>query len=246
MLTLAVTPAYGAPLSWMQRSAGVSLVLLLHGVLAAALVWLGNDRPQLEMAPIAVSLISAPAPLPLAPAPAAEAEPAAAAAPVRRSEQLPAPVISHSNPLAAAEAPVVTAAPVAVEPTPVQERAIQEEAAAPAMAAPAIASAAPAAEARHEVELEETPARFDAAYLNNPQPVYPAMSRRLKETGEVLLRVRVEASGRPGAVEIFRSSGYERLDQAAREAVLKWVFIPARRGEQAVAAWVRVPVNFYR
>ena len=35
-----------------------------------------------------------------------------------------------------------------------------------------------------------------------------------------------------------------RLDQAALDAVRQWRFVPARQGEQAVAAWVLVPIQF--
>jgi protein TonB len=86
--------------------------------------------------------------------------------------------------------------------------------------------------------------RFDAAYLDNPAPVYPALSRRMSEEGRVLLRVYVEAGGRPSQVQIKTSSGSPRLDRAAGQAVSRWKFIPARRGAEAVGAWVLVPIVF--
>ncbi|MDE0853533.1 MAG: energy transducer TonB, partial [Nevskia sp.] len=75
-------------------------------------------------------------------------------------------------------------------------------------------------------------------------PDYPHLSRRLKESGTVLLRVLVSAEGRPGQIELNQSSGYVRLDQAAIEAVRQWRFVAAKQGEQAVSAWVIVPINF--
>lgn len=87
-------------------------------------------------------------------------------------------------------------------------------------------------------------ARYDAAYLHNPRPAYPPMSRRLGEEGRVLLRVRVGADGHPVAVDVDRSSGFERLDEAARRAVGNWRFVPARRGDEPVEGSVRVPVVF--
>lgn len=87
-------------------------------------------------------------------------------------------------------------------------------------------------------------ARFDADYLNNPKPHYPSASRRLREEGEVMLRVRVSAAGLAENVEIKHSSGFIRLDQAAVDAVTRWRFVPARRGDEAVAAWVQVPITF--
>ena len=86
--------------------------------------------------------------------------------------------------------------------------------------------------------------RFDAAYLSNPAPVYPALSRRLGEEGKVVLRALVEPEGRSGQIEIRSSSGSPRLDQAAVEAVRRWKFIPARRGDETVAAWVLIPIVF--
>ncbi len=89
------------------------------------------------------------------------------------------------------------------------------------------------------------PARFNAAYLNNPAPAYPALARRLGEQGKVLLRAHVLPSGKPETVEIQESSGSQRLDVAARDAVARWQFIPARQGEVALAAWVVVPIHFH-
>lgn len=91
---------------------------------------------------------------------------------------------------------------------------------------------------------EGTRPRFDADYLHNPRPVYPPMSRRMGEEGKVYLRVRVEADGSPSWVEIKTSSGSPRLDQAAENAVRRWRFVPAKRGDEAISAWVVVPISF--
>ena len=45
-------------------------------------------------------------------------------------------------------------------------------------------------------------------------------------------------------VQIRTSSGSSRLDQAAKEAVDRWRFVPARQGDEAVGAWVLVPISF--
>ena len=89
-----------------------------------------------------------------------------------------------------------------------------------------------------------TAARFDADYLQNPAPAYPALSRRLREEGKVMLRVFVETSGRPSQIEIKSSSGSPRLDQSAQEAVSRWKFIPARQGQDVIGAWVLVPIIY--
>ena len=93
-------------------------------------------------------------------------------------------------------------------------------------------------------ELAIEPSRFGAAYLNNPAPDYPASSRRFSEQGIVLLRVLVSLSGQAESVQIENSSGYSRLDQAAIKAVKMWSFIPAKRNNQPLSAYVLVPVKF--
>jgi protein TonB len=94
-------------------------------------------------------------------------------------------------------------------------------------------------------ELEPIVAvRFDADYLNNPSPKYPALSRRLREQGVVMVRVHVLSDGLPQTVELKSTSGSERLDQAALDAVRQWRFVPAKRGSEAIAAWVVVPISF--
>lgn len=87
--------------------------------------------------------------------------------------------------------------------------------------------------------------QFDAAYLNNPPPAYPPVSRRLREEGRVVLHVRVLPDGLPDEIEVQSTSGSPRLDQAARETVRRWRFVPARQGGDAIAAWVRVPIAFF-
>ncbi|WLT30480.1 energy transducer TonB [Geothrix sp. PMB-07] len=86
--------------------------------------------------------------------------------------------------------------------------------------------------------------RFDAAYLQNPEPDYPALSKRFGEEGKVILRVLVNPEGQPEQVEVRQSSGHARLDQAALGTVKRWRFTPARRGTERLAAWVLVPLSF--
>jgi protein TonB len=89
-----------------------------------------------------------------------------------------------------------------------------------------------------------TPPVFSAAYLKNPPPDYPAVARRRGQEGLVLLAVLVNESGAPAEVRVAESSGSSVLDDAALDAVRRWSFVPARRGDLAIAAWVEVPVRF--
>lgn len=85
---------------------------------------------------------------------------------------------------------------------------------------------------------------FNADYLDNPAPAYPALSRRLGEQGRVILRVLVNVRGTADDVQVRTPSGYARLDDAARDTVRSWRFVPARRGAEPVPAWVLIPISF--
>ena len=88
-----------------------------------------------------------------------------------------------------------------------------------------------------------TPAH-DAGYLHNPKPKYPAVAVARNWEGLVRLRVYVLPNGTPGQVLLQQSSGHESLDEAALDVVQRWRFVPAKRGEQAIASWVVVPLVF--
>jgi protein TonB len=92
--------------------------------------------------------------------------------------------------------------------------------------------------------LPTTPAQVDPNYLHRPNPIYPAASKRLREAGTVLLRVSLDAAGTVHDVKVQTTSEYQRLDQAAIEAVRQWRFIPASKGQQAIASTVLVPIEF--
>jgi protein TonB len=74
--------------------------------------------------------------------------------------------------------------------------------------------------------------------------MYPSVSRRQGEQGRVLLRVLVNTSGSADEVQVRTSSGFPRLDDAARETVRRWRFVSAKRGTEPVAAWVLIPISF--
>ena len=75
-------------------------------------------------------------------------------------------------------------------------------------------------------------------------PRYPEAARREGVEGVVTLRFEVLANGTIGTVQVQQSAGREDLDRAAVEAVRAWLFEPARRGKEAVAVWVTLPVRF--
>ncbi len=80
--------------------------------------------------------------------------------------------------------------------------------------------------------------------LHNEPPEYPEESRIAGEQGAVILQVRVTAAGEPASVAILKSSGFFRLDQAARCAVQHWKFHPGILAGTPVASEADVPVHF--
>jgi protein TonB len=82
-------------------------------------------------------------------------------------------------------------------------------------------------------------------YASAPAPTYPREAMLDGIEGTVLLKVLVDVDGKPLSVEIERSSGNRRLDDAARRQVLrKWMFRPAIRDGQAIQVFGMVPVSF--
>jgi TonB family protein len=81
-------------------------------------------------------------------------------------------------------------------------------------------------------------------YLRAEPPVYPRESQRRHEYGTVTLRVLVDTDGRPAKIDIEQSSGYERLDAAAREAVENFLFRPYEVNGIRQAAQVLIPIGF--
>lgn len=203
--------------SSLERAFNLLAVILLHVVLAYALLFFSVKNELISLPPsISVRL------LPMIEEPPASVKPLPPPppkAPVRKQ-----PVV-QSQPVLAVAAPAAPST-FAVAPQPP----------APPVPQP-VAPPAP-------VPVAVIAARFDADYLHNPKPVYPALSRRLSEEGKVLLKVRVSAQGAALEVAIAKSSGFARLDAAAMEAVGRWRFVPARRGDEPVDSSVAVPITF--
>lgn len=84
----------------------------------------------------------------------------------------------------------------------------------------------------------------NAAYLNNPKPPYPAISRRLNEQGLVILRVFINTQGQAEKTELYQSSGHKRLDDSAQRTVAQWRFVPGTRNGVPQAMWFNVPIQF--
>ncbi len=205
-------------------------VLVLH----AGVVWILRQyvavQPELpKPAPLAVNWVTLPTPT-------APPEPLSAPRSNRVSASLPPPATPPTVavtqptalpvPLQAAESASVT--PEAPTPTP-------------ATTAPAVANPAPAAAPPSPQTLIPPSA---IRYLEAPAPQYPRASRRLGETGTVVVRVYVDEAGLPRTVQVAQSSGFTQLDDAAVAAVQQARFVPYLENGRATAGWARIPFPF--
>lgn len=216
---------------WTPQRLLAGFVLVSALVHVMVFVWMPAWQRLMVEAPVpvldVVLVAAAPQIVVAEPAPAKPAVPQRRIEPVsetkqaesKRVETLPRPVLP-------APAVIETAPAVAAAVPGVPRAAAESRTAAPAAEAPA------------------TPPLFNAAYLRNPAPVYPAIARRSGDQGTVMLKVLVSPEGAPLRVELDQSSGSKPLDTAALDAVKGWRFVPARRGAQNIEGWVRVPVVF--
>lgn len=217
----------------LERWSGLAIAIILHAAAIWGLLQVGAVRQAIVgAAPIMVNFITLPP------------QPAQYTAPPQEPERPPVtPESQPSPPKVATEPPPKPKPPVKPRksPPPPPPRAPEPP---PAVAAPSLPVAAPIEAAPPPAPAPVIPPSVGAAYLNNPKPAYPALSKRLREEGKVLLHVLIDAQGAAAQVELQESSGFSRLDQAAMEAVRSWRFVPAQQAGKAVSAWVTIPISF--
>lgn len=78
----------------------------------------------------------------------------------------------------------------------------------------------------------------------SPPPSYPPAALRRGDSGTVVVRVDVDATGYPSNVTIIERSGSRDLDRAASDAVRRWRFQPAQSNGQPVPGSIEVPFDF--
>jgi protein TonB len=96
------------------------------------------------------------------------------------------------------------------------------------------------------VQIVAPPMVESVEYVRAPVPQYPRESSRRREYGTVVLRVLVDPDGRAAQIQVERSSGFQRLDEAARQAVEKALFRPYEVNGLRQAAQVLIPIEFTR
>lgn len=166
-------------------------------------------------------------------------------APVEPPKQLPRPAVAMPQvdtpaprlidpPLIAIAAAPAPSPLVAALPPPPPPAAVTVQAA-PTTVIPVTPPATPA--------IRQIPASA-VRYVREPRTSVPLMSRRLRESGVVHLRVVVDVRGQPREITLARSSGFARLDEQALQDMRGARFAPYLDNGQPVEWEVIAPVSY--
>jgi protein TonB len=160
--------------------------------------------------------------------------------PVAEPPRLPQPTHLRSPSTRPIDLPSIAIQQLAAEPTP---------APAPAVLAPTPPPATqPAREVQPPASLPPPPPPVRQAgalrYRVAPAVEVPLASRRLGESGTVLLHVLVDAQGLPARVEVRRSSGHARLDAQALAAMRSARFEPCTDDGRPVPCEADAPIAY--
>lgn len=197
----------------------VTGIIGLHIVAAWGLMQVREVREAVvSAAPLLFEMIAPEQPKPPVPPPPVPV--------TQKTPPPPLPVIAASP--SPAPAPFVVAPPP-VEPPPPAPVQI----APPAPPAPPVAPPPPKTIALSEVQ-----------FLKTPVLEYPPAARRARESGRVTLRFFIDEAGLPRQIQVSRSSGFARLDEAAVATMAKAVFKPYAENGQPIGVWAVIPLDF--
>ncbi len=207
---------------------------LQAGLLKSAAVELPKPEPVVVqlIAPEPMPVVApppppAPKPPPPAPAPKPQPKPTPAPKPMPKPQAIkdstPAPNAVKGSAEPQPPAPPIEAPTPPAPPTP-----------------PSPPPAPPAPPAQPVIRLPDV----NAAYLSNPLPPYPSISKRMGETGTTIVRVNIDQEGKVLDIQLKKSSGYDRLDQAALDGIRKWRFKPGTSNGTPQPMWVNVPMKW--
>ncbi|AXF07570.1 energy transducer TonB [Paraburkholderia graminis] len=213
-----------------------ALVAAVHVALLAVILTLRHDpvQPALESRVMTAQLLP----------PAPVAAPAAVQS-VAPPPPTPTPPV-HSKPKVQPKpTPKSAPAPLREAPAPSPVTVAPPEPAAPAAPAAPPTPAAPAAPAigRQTMEIS-APKNVSHLDCNIAKPDYPALSRRRGETGTAYVKFVVGLTGKLENIELKKSSGFSRLDDAALAAAHASACKPYLEDGQPIRAAYTQPYNF--
>ena len=199
------------------RCAGVAIVVLLHAAALTALLNVQAVRSAVsQTAPVFVNLITPQQP---------------------RAEQPLPPVLQKAAPKRAPPRLIRNDAPSSASPTELAAPAPVESVVAEPQVAVVLPPPVPPA-------IWAPKVISNIEYVRAPRVEYPAVSRRLREEGRVVLRVLIGRSGRAEQVEVQTTSGSERLDEAAIKAAREALYRPYSENGEVISVWALVPTLF--
>ncbi len=205
---------------------GIAFVIAFHVLIVwALLTGLAQKVVEVVKAPLETKIIQEikppPPPPPPPPAPKMVAPP---------PPFIPPPEIVVANP-----PPVTNTIQVTTHTAP-PEPAQMVPTAPPVMDAPPAPPSPPAPPAPPPRQVVRTLPVADAKSCEEPE--YPAASRRNEETGTVVLRFLIDVDGRVIDSRIVSSSGFSRLDKAAKEGLSSCIYKPGTVDGKPERMWM--------
>jgi protein TonB len=195
----------------------IVIILLLHALLIAALIQVRQHVVRLREVRLSVVNLTPPPP---PPPPASETPPPPAQ-----------PKVLAPPPLVQVPAPP----PAQVAPAPMPFPAAAAVPATVPVAPPPVIAAPPSIVQGGDIGTQ---------MVAGKAPRYPIESRRKREQGTVVLTLTLGLDGAVESLSITRSSGFARLDNAARDAVRGWRWRPMVRDGQPVRVRGVVEIPF--
>ena len=211
-----------------DKLAGLAFVFIVHGAVLYGL-WSYKIIPVPDEAmTLMVNLISPPTPEQPKPPQPEPHKP-------RPVEPLPAP------PQLVAQAPVALPDEPVAPPPPLPEPVVM-------VSLPDTSPSNPLPSVVPQITLPSQPVMLTGELSvicpDRVAPHYPAMSKRMNEQGNAVLRVELGEDGKVSNATIKTSSGFSRLDEAALAAVKTWRCNPPIRNTLAVRVIALQVFNF--
>lgn len=195
----------------------IALILAVHAVLITAIMHVRHQVQRREELRLSVVNLTPPAPPPPQDAPPPP--------PSKPQIVAPAPVVRLAT-----RSPQIATTPIA-QPVAVSAPTVIAPAPTVALAAPSPPSTVQGGD-------------LSTQMVSGKPPRYPIESRRKHEQGTVVLALTLGTDGAVEAIAVTRSSGFARLDDAARDAVRKWRWRPLVQQGRAVKVKGVVEIPF--
>lgn len=235
---------------WLRISC-ITVVLLLHGAILAAVLYQGSETSVTtsQHQTVATMLLSeSPAAVKQANVSVSDVQPLTEPAPAPRIETPPPPApallpkqVSLPKPSTVVRPPPPPVRQVAIASTP-QAGAPPSSAATQPRTEAASQNASPSAANTGDAS-HDAPAVIEPG-THCPKPEYPKMSRRMLEEGVVTLRFLIGADGHVIQSEVEKTSGFRGLDEAARNALSKCQFQPGKTEGQLTQSWAAIKYSW--